>query len=50
MNEDTSIDYPHFLHSLVEAIPSPLLIIDTHMRIQRTNQLATTLLGIKRVS
>jgi two-component system phosphate regulon sensor histidine kinase PhoR len=43
--DETSLDYQHLFHSLVAALPLPLLILDQHTRIQYYNQLALTLLG-----
>lgn len=45
MNADSSISYKHFFQKLVEALPSPTLVIDSDLRIIHHNQHMQTLLG-----
>lgn len=45
MNADSTISYKHFFQKLVEALPSPTLVIDSDLRIIHHNQHIQTLLG-----
>jgi two-component system phosphate regulon sensor histidine kinase PhoR len=45
MGKDATIRYKHFFQHLIEALPWPILIIDTAQRIRHANQRVQTLLG-----
>jgi two-component system phosphate regulon sensor histidine kinase PhoR len=46
MGKDTSIRYKHFFQQLIEALPWPILIIDTDLRILHANRQAPALFGL----
>ncbi|HEY1352244.1 MAG TPA: ATP-binding protein [Ktedonobacteraceae bacterium] len=46
MGKDTSIRYKHFFQQLIEALPWPILIIDTHLCILHANRQAPALFGL----
>lgn len=45
VKESSTINYKHFFQKLVEAMPSPMLVIDANMRIFHYNQHVQSLLG-----
>src|SRR5260370_37454981 len=46
MDKSLTISYKHFFRKLVEAIPWPMLVIDTDLRILHGNQQAQSLFGL----
>lgn len=46
MGEDTAIRYKHFFQKLVEALPWPILIIDSDLHILHSNQQGAALFGL----
>lgn len=46
MGEDTTIRYKHFFQQLIEALPWPILIIDTDLQIIHANQRVPALFGL----
>lgn len=46
MGEDTTIRYKHFFQQLIEALPWPILIIDTELHILHANRQAPALFGL----
>lgn len=45
MNPDATISYKHFFQKLIEALPSPMLVIDSDLRIVHHNQHIQSLFG-----
>ncbi len=45
MNANSTISYKHFFQKLVEALPSPMLVIDSDLRIVHHNQHIQSLFG-----
>jgi two-component system phosphate regulon sensor histidine kinase PhoR len=46
MGKEASIRYKHFFQQFIEALPWPILIIDTELRIRHTNRPVRTLFGL----
>src|SRR5260370_25480093 len=46
MDKSLTISYKHFFRKLVEAIPWPMLVIDTDLRILHGNQQAQSLFAL----